>query len=292
MSPTLSPFSFVDLSHGSTSFRRKTFVRQTFARLSIWPTHSLNYFTFVRHTYNSIIWPTVDRRIFIPNVCRPNVCRPKVCRPNVIRPKASEPFQLKRKIGQSEKRNDRQIILCPWAVTTFLLMTFVRMTARLCNNIAPSSLLATVCNTRINGFLPKSQTVACTIIILRSSYNDHHEWCLYYNCVVALPLALAFALPLAGIINYAPRVMLQIVASLTDDTRGVIYNHKMYWDLPKSQPVCKPDQNIKLAKRNCWLYGSWSFLPVSVIAIHLNMHVWLKCYFEKIVGQVTFGQKL
>ncbi len=36
------------------------------------------------------------------------------------------------------------------------------------------------------------------------------------------------ALALAGVINYAPRVVLQIVASLTDDSRGVIYGHKMF----------------------------------------------------------------
>ncbi len=30
------------------------------------------------------------------------------------------------------------------------------------------------------------------------------------------------------VINYAPRVMLQIVLSLTDDTRGVIYDRKRF----------------------------------------------------------------
>ncbi len=35
---------------------------------------------------------------------------------------------------------------------------------------------------------------------------------------------MAIALVSARVINYAPRVMLQIVASLTDDSRGVIYN--------------------------------------------------------------------
>jgi len=64
--------------------------------------------------------------------------------------------------------------------------------------------------------------VAYTIIILRLSYDDHHEWCLYYKLVVALALALD------RIINYANRVMLQIVASLTDDPRGIIYYHEMF----------------------------------------------------------------
>ncbi len=34
---------------------------------------------------------------------------------------------------------------------------------------------------------------------------------------------MAFALAFAIVISYAPRVMLQIVASLTDGSRGVIY---------------------------------------------------------------------
>jgi hypothetical protein len=34
-----------------------------------------------------------------------------------------------------------------------------------------------------------------------------------------------FALALARVINYAPGVMLQIVASLTDDPRGIIVDH-------------------------------------------------------------------
>jgi hypothetical protein len=38
----------------------------------------------------------------------------------------------------------------------------------------------------------------------------------------------AFASAIARVINYAPRVMLQIVASLTDDPRGVTYKHKMF----------------------------------------------------------------
>ncbi len=47
---------------------------------------------------------------------------------------------------------------------------------------------------------------------------------MHYKCVVFLAFALAFA----RVIKYAPRVVLQIVASLTDDTRGVIYSHKMF----------------------------------------------------------------
>ncbi len=59
-------------------------------------------------------------------------------------------------------------------------------------------------------------------IILQLSHDDHQERCLYYKCVVAFVLALARA------VNYAPRVMLHIVASLNDDPRGVIYDHKMF----------------------------------------------------------------
>ena len=39
--------------------------------------------------------------------------------------------------------------------------------------------------------------------------SDNHKLCLYYKYVMAL------ALVIARVVNYAPRVMLQIVASLT-----------------------------------------------------------------------------
>ncbi len=35
-------------------------------------------------------------------------------------------------------------------------------------------------------------------------------------------------LALVRVVNYAPRVILQIVASLTDDPKGIIYNHTMF----------------------------------------------------------------
>jgi hypothetical protein len=35
-------------------------------------------------------------------------------------------------------------------------------------------------------------------------------------------------LVIARVINYTPSVMLQIVASLTEDPIGVIYKHKMF----------------------------------------------------------------
>ncbi len=43
-----------------------------------------------------------------------------------------------------------------------------------------------------------------------------------YECVVALASALA------RVINYAPRVTLEIVVSLTDDPRGIIYDCKVF----------------------------------------------------------------
>ncbi len=43
------------------------------------------------------------------------------------------------------------------------------------------------------------------------------KWCLYYKSDLAL----------IRVVNYAPRVTLQIVASLTDDSRGIIYNNYM-----------------------------------------------------------------
>ncbi len=47
--------------------------------------------------------------------------------------------------------------------------------------------------------------------------SDDHKWRQYYKCVIAFALA-----------NYALRVTLQIVASLTYNSRGVIYNYKMF----------------------------------------------------------------
>jgi hypothetical protein len=44
--------------------------------------------------------------------------------------------------------------------------------------------------------------------------SDNRKWCLYYKSCVALALA--------RIVNYAPRVMLQIVASLTNDSIGTV----------------------------------------------------------------------
>ncbi len=41
-------------------------------------------------------------------------------------------------------------------------------------------------------------------------------------------ISLALALALARVINYAPRVMLQIVVLFTDDPRGIIYNCNMF----------------------------------------------------------------
>ncbi len=38
----------------------------------------------------------------------------------------------------------------------------------------------------------------------------------------------ALALPLARVINYTPRVMFQIVASFTDDSKGIIYDCIMF----------------------------------------------------------------
>ena len=45
---------------------------------------------------------------------------------------------------------------------------------------------------------------------------------MYYKSGVAIALALA------RVVNYAPRVTLQIVASLTDDSKGIIYDCNMF----------------------------------------------------------------
>ncbi len=46
--------------------------------------------------------------------------------------------------------------------------------------------------------------------------------------ITVLKSGVALALALAKVISYAPRVTLQIVASLTDDSRGIIYDHYMF----------------------------------------------------------------
>ncbi len=55
------------------------------------------------------------------------------------------------------------------------------------------------------------RSVECTINILQSSYDDHLKWCLYFKCVIVFARVVNYA---PGVINCAPRVMLQIVASL------------------------------------------------------------------------------
>jgi hypothetical protein len=45
---------------------------------------------------------------------------------------------------------------------------------------------------------------------------------LYYKCVVA------FAIALVRVVYFAPRMTLQIVASLTENPRGVTYDHKIF----------------------------------------------------------------
>ncbi len=50
--------------------------------------------------------------------------------------------------------------------------------------------------------------------------GDGHKECLYYKSSVALALA--------RVVNYAPGVVLQIVASLTDDFRSVNYNCNLF----------------------------------------------------------------
>ncbi len=52
--------------------------------------------------------------------------------------------------------------------------------------------------------------------------SDDRKLDLYYKYGVAVALALA------RVVNYALRVMLQIVASLTDDSRAVIYDRNMF----------------------------------------------------------------
>jgi hypothetical protein len=59
--------------------------------------------------------------------------------------------------------------------------------------------------------------VACTINI-STIVNANRKWCLYYKRVIAL----------ARDVNYAPAVMIQIVALLTDDSRGVTYSRNMF----------------------------------------------------------------
>ncbi len=47
-------------------------------------------------------------------------------------------------------------------------------------------------------------------------------------CKSGVALAVALAVAFARVMNYAPKVMLQIVATLTDNSEGVIYKHYVY----------------------------------------------------------------
>ncbi len=67
-------------------------------------------------------------------------------------------------------------------------------------------------------------SVGCNINIL-TIVNDDHMFYLFYKHAMALARVINYAL---WVINYAPRVMLQIVASLTDYSRGIIYNSNMF----------------------------------------------------------------
>jgi hypothetical protein len=65
---------------------------------------------------------------------------------------------------------------------------------------------------------------ACTINIV-TIINDDPKWCVYYKHVIALPRVINYA---SRAVNYVPRVMLQIVVSITEDSRGIIYDHNMF----------------------------------------------------------------
>jgi hypothetical protein len=54
---------------------------------------------------------------------------------------------------------------------------------------------------------------------------DNCKWRLYYKHVIALVRVMNYAYTF---VNYAPRVTLQIVMSLTDDSGGIIYDRNMF----------------------------------------------------------------
>jgi len=69
--------------------------------------------------------------------------------------------------------------------------------------------------------------VACTINILRWSYDNCCKWCLYYKHAIALCKVMNYA---PRVINYAARVMLQIVTSLLRSPRWLKYVYsKSHW---------------------------------------------------------------
>jgi hypothetical protein len=51
-----------------------------------------------------------------------------------------------------------------------------------------SSLIFVVFEKRKMIFKTQKESVACAINTIQSSYDDHHEWHLYYKCVLALAL--------------------------------------------------------------------------------------------------------
>ncbi len=61
-------------------------------------------------------------------------------------------------------------------------------------------------------------SVACTIKILRLSFDNHHEWHLYYKFIQALCI----------VVNYDRICDATILSTLTDDSRVIIHDDIMF----------------------------------------------------------------
>ncbi len=75
------------------------------------------------------------------------------------------------------------------------------------------------------------------------------------GCVIALALA--------RVVSYAPRVMLQIVASLTDDSRGIIYDRNMFIAQANGLILHNFIFFITYNKLECITTLCWKGLPVT-----------------------------
>ncbi len=95
--------------------------------------------------------------------------------------------------------------------------------------------------------------------------NVDCKWCLYYKSGIVLVLALA------RVINYALRVILQIVASLTEDSRGIIYVSSIF--------ILETTDVVKLPCLKNYLQKLWEYHPnISSTRVKVVVNVLLNIF--------------
>ncbi len=123
--------------------------------------------------------------------------------------------------------------------------------------IITSGLILLSSRRRIDCIIGLVKTVEWTINILRLSYSDRHEWCLYNSCILAMALVLVLSIT---IISDAPSCGVTYVSSTNHRLKMdswskhkffsiesihslsvLFHNSPMIWThlyLPKSSMIC------------------------------------------------------